>query len=65
MRTLDEDVVIYVCRAPGGPFHGKEFLDPISCESHALPVRASMSELDARMEAALARLRRRVDREED
>lgn len=63
MRTLDEDVLVYICRAEGEN-HGKEFLEPVSCGLHAPPEQSKgLADLDARMAAARERWSRKVERD--
>lgn len=60
MRTLDDDRDVYLCRAEGGPHAGKDFREPIRCESWSASDRTVLSpELEERMAAALKRMDRR------
>lgn len=62
----DEDAVVFHCRAPQGPFSGKEIgVLPVFCDAFVLGTRtAANAQLDARMAAAEARWAARPDREE-
>jgi hypothetical protein len=66
MRTLDDDKHVYVCKAPKGPYAGKELVEPVHCDAYSEGRTAHMpSELSQRLEAALSRISKRTDREED
>lgn len=68
IETADEDVRIYHCRAPAGPYARKEVgREPVHCPSWSEPVRSGSKEVDeafARAEARLAeRAKTRAERE--
>ncbi len=66
MRTLDDDIQVFVCRAPKGPFVGKEMLEPIHCDAYSEGRNKGLpSDLTHKLDAALERLSKRTDPRED